>query len=720
MKEEQEEIHLRDYWKVILKRRNSVLTFFSVIVIVVTIGTLTTTPVYKATTRLLIDREYKNLAELREIYYYDPYSEDYYQTQYELIKSTATAMRVVKNLNLEENPEFNTALKKTEIGFFHSLLIGIRKIFSSNQTTDKREAFDITTLLARKIQGGLRVEPVKNSRIVNISFEYPEPRLAAAIADGVANAYVEQVLDIKMGTARQAVEWMTKKIEEQKKKLEESQQALQAYMKDKDIVELENKEAVTPLKLQNLSYQLIQAEAKRREAEALYNQVKGLGDNTSEALAVPAIAGDPVVQALRTEEIKIEKEIIEMSKKFGEKHPQMVRLREDLRAVRGKIASEVKRAIQAIKNDYELAKSKETSLRHQFAQGKGEALALSEKAIQYGVLKREVESNQQMYEALLKRVKETSIIEEVKPFNISIIDRAEIPKSPVRPRKILNILLSMIVGIFGGIGVAFFLEYLDNTFKVPDDVEERLSIPLLGVIPLIKDLESQEKRLELLSHLDQSSTVSEAYRSLRTSILLSSVEPIKSIVITSPLEDEGKTTTAVNLAISLAQLDKMVLLVDADLRKPKLHDVFGVDNSTGLSSFLTRQVIKEITRESGITNLSLITSGPIPPNSSELLSSKRMREFIDLVIDKFDMVIFDAAPLITVTDASILSTLVDGTVIVVRSGKTTFDVAKRGVKLLKDINSRILGAVLNGFDTSREGYEYLYPYYYSYGVEKKD
>lgn len=718
MKEEQEEIHLRDYWKVIQKRRGSVLTFFSVIVIVVTIGTLTTTPVYRATTRVLIDREYKNLAEIKEVYY-DPYSEDYYQTQYELIKSTATAMRVVKNLNLEQNPEFNTVLKKTEIGLFRSFLAGVRNIFSSGSKTEKNEVTDNATVLARKIQGGLRVEPVKNSRIVNISYEYPEPRLAAAIADGIANAYVEQVLDIKMGTARQAVEWMTKKIEEQKKKLEESQQALQAYMKDKDIVELENKEAVTPLKLQNLSYQLIQAEAKRREVEALYNQVKGLGNNTSEALTVPAIAGDPVIQALRTEEIKIEKDIIEMSKKFGEKHPQMVRLKEDLRAVREKITSEVKRAIQAIKNDYELAKAKETSLRHQFAQGKGEALALSEKAIQYGVLKREVESNQQMYEALLKRVKETSIIEEVKPFNISIIDRAEIPKSPVKPRTLLNILLSIIVGTFGGVGIAFFLEYLDNTFKTPDDVEEKLSVPLLGVIPFVKVSELQDKRVELLTHLEQKSNLSEAYRSLRTSILLSSVEPIKSIVITSPLEGEGKTTTAVNLAISLAQLDRMVLLVDADLRKPKLHAVFGLDNATGLSNFLTRQVIKEIIRESGIPNLGVITSGAIPPNSSELLSSKRMREFIDLVKEKFDVVIFDAAPLITVTDASILSTLVDGTVVVVRSGKTTFDVAKRGVKLLKDINSRILGSVLNGLDTTREGYEYLYPYY-SYGIERRD
>lgn len=719
MNEGQEEIHLRDYWKVVLKRRNSVLTFFSVIVIIVTIGTLTTTPVYKATTRVLIDREYKNLAEIKEVYY-DPYSEDFYQTQYELIKSTATAMRVVKNLNLEQNPEFNPALKKPEVGLFQSFLGGIKNIFRSGSKTDKNEITDNATALARKIQGGLKVEPVKNSRIVNISYEYPEPRLAAAIADGIANAYVEQVLDIKMSTARQAVEWMTRKIEEQKKKLEESQQALQAYMKDKDIVELENKEAVTPLKLQNLSYQLIQAEAKRREAEALYNQVKGLGNNTPEALTVPAIAGDPVIQALRTEEIKIEKDIIEMSKKFGEKHPQMVRLKEDLRAVRDKIASEVKRAIQAIKNDYELAKAKETSLRHQFAQGKGEALALSEKAIQYGVLKREVESNQQMYEALLKKLKETSIIEEVRPFNISIIDRAEVPKYPIRPRKLLNILLSIIVGLFGGIGIAFFLEYLDNTFKTPDDVEEKLSVPLLGVIPFVKVSELQDKKIELLTHLDHKSSISEAYRSLRTSLLLSSVEPIKSLVITSPLEDEGKTTVAVNLAISFAQLDKMVLLVDADLRKPKLHAVFGLDNTTGLSNFLTRQVIKEIIRESGITNLSVITSGPIPPNSSELLSSKRMREFIDLVKEKFDIVIFDAAPLITVTDASILSTLVDGTIVVIRSGKTTFDVAKRGLKLLRDINSRILGSVLNGLDTTREGYEYLYPYYYSYGVEKKD
>lgn len=716
-KMQEEEIHLRDYWKVIAKRSNSVITFFAVIVVVVTIGTLTTTPVYRAGTRVLIDRENQNFANLRDVYY-DIYAEDYYHTQYELIKSTAVAYKAVKNLNLEGNPDFNPAARRSEtedLGI--SGILG--SIFRTKKAPEDSKRDDPVYALAKKVQGGLRVEPVKNSRIVNISYEYHDPKLAAAIANGVAAAYVEQVLDIKMGTAKQAVEWMSKKIDEQKKLLEDSQRALQEYMKNKDIVELENKEALTPQKLQNLSYQLILAEAKRKEAEALFNQVRGLGNNLAEALTVPVIAGDTVMQALRTEEIKIEKDIMEMSKKYGEKHPQMIRLREDLRALRERMTSEARRVITATKNDYELAKAKEAGLRNSLAQGKGEAMALSEKAIQYGVLKREVESNQQIYDALLKRIKETSLIEEVKSFNIYIIDRAEVPKSPVRPRKILNILLSVIVGLFGGVGIAFFLEYIDNTFKKPEDVEEKLSVPLLGVVPLMRSADVQEGGFETLSHTNQKSNISETYRALRTSILLSAVEPVRSIAVSSSVEGEGKTTTAMNLAITLAQMEKLVLLVDADLRKPKVHSVFGMDNSIGLSSYLARQVVQDMIKPSPVPNLSVITSGPLPPNPSELLGSERMKEFLGIVNEKFDIVVFDTAPLITVTDTTILSDMVDGTVLVIRSGRTTFDVAKRAVRLLRDIDAKILGVVLNSMDTAKEGYKYLYPYYYQYGSDKE-
>lgn len=718
----QEEIHLRDYWKVILKRRNSFLTFFAVLVVVVTIGTLTTTPVYRATTRVLIDKESQNMVNLRDVYYYDPiYAEDYYQTQYELIKSTAVAYKVVKNLNLDKRPEFNAAIK-TKAG--SGALGGFLKLFGggSGEVKNAPETASGDTLLglARKVQGSLRVEPVKNSRIVNISFEYPDPALAAALADGIADAYIEQVLDIKMGTAKQAVEWMTKKIDEQKTKLDESQRLLQDYIKDKDIIALETKDSVTPQKLQSLSSQLILAETKRRETEALYNQVRGMTQNLTEALTLPVIAGDPIIQSLRAEEIKKEKDIIEMSKKFGEKHPQMIRMKEDLRGLREKMASETKRVITSIRNDYELSKAREASLRNLFAQGRGEALVLSEKSIQYGALKREVESNQQIYEALLKRIKETSLVEEVKSFNIFIVDRAEAPKGPIKPRRFLNILLSIIVGALGGVGIAFFLEYLDNTFKTPEDIEGKLALPLLGIIPVIKTSDIHEGVVETVAHANRKSNISETYKALRTSLLLSSVDPVGSFLVTSVIENEGKTTTATNLSITFSQLEKKVLLVDADMRKPKVHSVFGVDNSLGLSSFLTGQTTTEVIKESGIPNLSIVTAGPLPPNPSELLSSKRMRDFLEAVAETFDVVIFDTPPIVTVTDTMILSDLVSGTVLVIRSGKTTFDVAQRGAKLLRDAKAKILGVVLNAMDTEKEGYRYLYPYYYyQYGPEKE-
>ena len=718
-----EPLHIRDYLKVIFKRRNSVITFAAVITIVVSVGALRETPIYRGTTRVLIDKEGSNIVNLREPYYEGYYSEDYYRTQYELIKSTAVALKVVKNLNLDKNPEFNGTSRKRNIGIASGFwsLFGSKKEESKSEIkiNDVNNTDDPSLGFARMVQGGLRVDPVKNSRIVNISYEHPDPLLSAAIANGVANAYVEQVLDIKMGTTRHAVEWMTKKLDEQKAKLEESQRAIQDYAKNKDIVAIENKETITPKKIENLSSQLMAAEAKRRETEALYNQVKGLSANPLEALTIPAIAGDPVIQSLREEEIKNEKQIAEMSRKIGDRHPQMIKLKGDLKSVREKMSSEITRVISALKNEYELSKANESSLKTLFAQGKGEAMALSEKSMRYDVLKRELETNQQIYEALLKRVKETTLVEEVKSFNIYIVDKAEVPKGPVRPNTFKNILIALVLGLCGGVGIAFFFEYLDNTFKGPQDIEEKLALPLLGIVPLIKKPDVQDGRIETLLLNNQKSNIAESYKALRTSLLLSSGEPIKSVVVTSSVEDEGKTTTAINIAVSFAQLEKKVLLVDADLRKPKVHTMLGIDNSVGLSVYLSRQTLQENIRGTKMPNLSVLSAGPLPPNPSELLSSRSMKDFLEHATNHFDIVVFDSAPLITVTDTTILSALVDGTVLVVKSGKTTVDIAKRGLKVLMDANIKILGAVLNGMDTEKEGYRYLYPYYYQYGQERK-
>lgn len=339
--------------------------------------------------------------------------------------------------------------------------------------------------------------------------------------------------------------------------------------------------------------------------------------------------------------------------------------------------------------------------------------------MQLDVLKHEVDTNQQIYEALLKRVKETTLVEEVKSFNIYILDKAEIPKSPLKPKTFKNILLAIMLGLGGGVGVAFFLEYLDNTFKGPEDIEEKLALPLLGIVPLIKKTDAGDGPIESLVLTNQKSAVGESYKALRTSVLLSSGDPVKSFVVTSSVENEGKTTTAINLAISFAQLEKKVLLVDADLRKPKVHTILGLDNAVGFSSYLSRQTVHENIRETGMPNLSFLSAGPLPPNPSELLSSRRMKDFLEIITNSFDIVVFDSPPLITVTDTLILSAQTDGTLMVVKSGSTTFDIAKRGLKLLMDANIKILGAVLNGMDTEKEGYRYLYPYYYQYGHEKK-
>ncbi len=727
---EEQEIHLRNYWRVIYKRRGTVLTFFIVLVVVVAIGSLTTTPIYRATTKMLIERENPNIINLRDMYYFDTY-EDYYQTQYEIIKSTAVAEKVVKNLSLDRNPEFNTALRHASRGLLGSIIYGIKGLFhmdnAQKTTSEPVQITEETELaLAKQILGPLKVEPIKNSHIINISYEYRDPRLAAAIADGVAQAYMQQMFDIKMGVTKETIGWMTDKIEEQKKKLEDSENALYAYMKGANIADIESKGgSATPQKLQELATQLVMAETKRKDAEALYNQVKGLSDSPDRALVVPEVAADPVVQSLRANEIKTETEIMELKTKFGEKHPKMIRLREDLKAIKDREASEVKRVIAAIKSNYELTRSKEANLRSLLGENKAEAIALSEKSIQYSMLKRDVETNQQIYETLLKRLKETSLTEGAKSINIWVVDKAEVPKGPISPRMQMNIMLAIIVGLFGGVGIAFFLEYLDNTIKTPEDVEEKLKLPFLGAIPKIRLDEVTGGKIEGLPHTDPKSTISEAYRAIRTGLLLSSTErPYKKLMAASLAPDEGKTATVLNLAITIAQTDKSVVIVDADLRKPKMHLLFDRDNRLGLSNYLAGLTeLKTILKETYVPGLSVITSGPLPPDPAELISSRRMKELLQGLTGDFDVIIIDSPPLLPVTDAAILSSHADGVILIVKGGKTTVDMIKRGIKALSDINAKIIGVVINAVDMDKEDYYlHYYPYHqYYYGDrEKKD
>ncbi|HMK49025.1 MAG TPA: exopolysaccharide transport family protein, partial [Thermodesulfovibrionales bacterium] len=525
---EEKEIHLRDYLKIIFKRRYTVLTFFAIVFIVVLIGTLSSSSVYQATTKVLIEKiETANLA--MPYPYYSPYEPEFYETQYQLIKSTSVAQKVVKMLSLET--QYEAYFKKARI--------------QPSPGEGKTKA----DVLAGIISSGISVSPVKNSKIVNLSFSSTNPEFAALVANTVAKAYIEEILEMRMSSSRYSIEWMTKKAEEEKAKVQQSEQALQDYVKANDIVTVQDKVALTPEKLSEFNTQLIKAETKRKELEGLYRKVSSI--SVRDAETIPSIYSDPTIQSIRAQILRAEQNVEEYSKKFGRKHPTMIKAEEDLKILEQKRNQEIKRAISSIKNEYELARSQEGALRQALASTKAEALQVSEKFVQYGVLSREVETNRQLYDALIKKLKEQSVTEQVQTVNVWVVEKAEKPASPIRPRRMMNVLLSMIVGLFGGIGLAFFFEYLDNTIKGHEDAELRLGIPVLGTVPL---LEIKDESIEDIILKEPQSVYSESYKTIRTGILLSSAsKPPQNILVTSMGPSEGKTVTSVNLSITIAR-----------------------------------------------------------------------------------------------------------------------------------------------------------------------
>lgn len=695
---EEQEIHLRDYLKIIYKRRYSVYTFFTIVFIVVLIGTLSTTPIYKASTKVLIEKV--EPANLTLPYpYYAPYEPEFYETQYQLIKSTSVALKVVKALSLENTYEL----------YFKGEKINPR----GNKTK--------ADILADIISSGIVVTPVKNSKIVTISFMSTNPEFAALVANSVAKAYIEEILDMRMSSSRYSIEWMSKKAEEEKAKLEKSEKALQEFMKANDIVTLQDRLAITPEKLSEFNTQLIRAEMKRKELEGLYNKVSSI--SIKDAETIPYIASDPTIQSLRNQKLKAEQNIEELSKKYGSKHPAMLKAQEELKVIDLKREQEIKRVIASIKNEYELARNNENTLRRTLAGTKSEAISMNEKYIQYNTLAREVETNRQLYDALIKKLKEESVTQQVQTVNVWVVEKAEKPDSPVKPRKFLNILLGIIVGLFGGVGLAFFFEYLDNTVKTPEDVESRIGVPVIGAVPL---LEEKGENIEEIILKEPQSVYSESYKSIRTGILLSSAtKPPQNILITSMAPEEGKTVTSVNLSLTIARSGYSVVLVDSDLRKPRVHQIFRLNNMSGLSTYLAGATPDiDTILKTPLMNLTVIPAGPLPPNPSELLSSQRMTKLFETLNERFDLAILDSPPLMTVTDGLILSNLVDGTIIVVRAGKTTYDILKRGLKLLDgrrktDTVSHVLGIVINGFDVKNAD-QYYYKYYNYYPSEKEE
>ena len=723
---EEREVHLLEYWRIIFKHRWTVLTFFIIIATTVTIHALTLTPAYRASATIKIDRERPQILSFQEIgspggLLYDP---EFMGTQQKLLQSRSLAKRVADMLKASGQPIVGGQARPASSEKKDGLLSWLRNPFSRQKAFTPQASGDQSlapqtaeSQQANSLSGMLTVEPVKSSHLVNITFTTPSPSLSARLANAWAKAFIDQSLELKYNAATQASEWLSKQLQEILTTLGQSEAKLHAFANEKGILTIGEKKDIVTTKLADLSGALTKAQDERITKEALYRQSQGMGFES-----IPVVLENDLISNLKTEYYKLDSEYQRQSETFKPEYPKMVRMREGISQLKRRLDTEIRRIIDAIKQEYEAAVRKEQLLHAAVDDQKRLAIKLNQNFAQYDILKREVDTNRQLYASLLERQKQAGVSQGLATSNVQIVDMAEPPSGPYSPNRTKRMLLGIVLGLTIGIGMAFFFDYLDNTVKSPEELERALGIPSLALIPALSPVTSRKAIegdqngkpvFELIAHRDLRSILTEAFRTLRTSILFSSPgSPPKSILFTSAQPSEGKTGASINTAIILSQLGGTVLLIDADMRRSTCHKFLQIQSRPGLSDYLTGHAdLASTIKQTALPHLALLPAGTIPVNPAELLASSRMKETIDLLSQRFDYIIVDSPPVLGVADALILSTVAKGVVLVVRAGHTPREMVQRAMKNLLELNATVLGTVLNKLDV-RYGYPYYYNYYY--------
>jgi polysaccharide biosynthesis transport protein len=706
------EPHLYDYLLTLRKHQWLILSFLVVVVTIVTIATFRMEPVYTASAKIEIDRENTNILPFQGADSYDLMIDldNYIETQSRILTSETLALQTIR-----QNPDF----------------------FGNNSS----EAIATGSLENQKLPpeigaflGSLTVRRVPNTRLMEVSFESTKPVKAAEILNAHLRNYIEDNYKSRYEATESASKWLQEELQELGEKVRKSEDARIQYERNNQIWAVDDKNDknnVTTERLSDLNKQLTDAQSDSLKKQALYEFAK-----SGDVDAVPQLRESPALQELQRKHADLAIQYSDLVNQYGPNYPKVQRLQIQMKEVDDQMARERKGIVAQLESEYREAKQHEDLLARALDQQKSEVNAMSEKMIQYNVLRREAEANKALYDSLQTKLKEAQISSGLKSSNIRIVDPAMIPSTPSRPAKTRNIALAFLVGLVGGIGLALLREYLDNTVKTPDDIETLAKLPSLAVVPSFAEgsveakrngfLRSSsgnghEKRIELVAQHLPKSQMSEAFRALRTALLLSQPDhPPQVILVTSALPREGKTTAAANLAVTLAQLGDKTVLVDADLRKPGVGRLLnlGTGKYAGLSSYLAGVSTLDlvIIPHPAIPNLAAIPTGPLPPNPADLLSSNRLADAITELRKKFKFIVIDSPPIMAATDAVILSVQTDGVLLVVRSGETPKEAFTRTRDLLASVKCNLLGVVLNAVDSSAPDYYYSYRYYpYSYG-----
>jgi succinoglycan biosynthesis transport protein ExoP len=748
-------INFRAIWRTVMKRKWLILVIVFIVTSAATIEVYRTKSIYKATASIEVRKDATTLVKTQNLVVQTD-DTDTMNTYMYMIKSRPLLLRVAESLKLDQNPKFFDVSSRKSIA--EAMQTIFNRVRSSNEpklpTPIKNiPATDLTKEMSPEekakwspyagvIGGGLSVDQLPAARLIMVSYIHTDPETAAAVANTVSQHFIEQNFKSKTENFTKTSEWLDRTTRELKAKVEQAEEAQANYLRDNDMSFVgktaESSGNLGTDKFLHFYEQVQRAEAERALKQSLYEEVK-----KGNILALPEVFADTQMGELQKKlrELKVLKSQLEVN--YGEKHPKMIEVNEQIATVARQIESNVGTLESKLKAEYEKALREEKQLKSILERSKTEATQQNRAEIEYNMLKQEVDTQRTLYNEFLTKTSQVDLQRIEQNNNLQLAEPAEAPTAPIGPDRLKTIMTWMLLSLAAGVGLAFFLDYLDNTIKTVEDVSQYAQLPALGVIPAmggrnIRKLAGVKKggstalakssnggALTMpgqIAALESRSSVAEAYRVLRTSVMLSSAGgPPKMILVTSGQPGEGKTTTTVNTAVSLAQLGASVLIIDCDLRKPSTHKVFGVDHSRGVSTYLSRNVpLEDLIQKLPVPNLSLLACGPIPPNPAELISSEKMKSMLEQLSERYDHILIDSPPLMHVTDPVILSTMVEGVIIVVQAGRSTRDVVRRARQELTTVGAKIFGVVLNNVDFARDGYDdyYYSRYYESYGNDR--
>ena len=714
--------------RILRKRKWIILACLITIFSLVTIASLKLPKVYEANGTIEINKpdaslNFQNSATF-SLDYFDPTE---LETDMKILQSDLLALQVIRDLNLDRHTEFSGQAPPSP---------------SPDLAPDPLQADPSRASAAiGDFKGSLRVNLSPNTRIIEVHYRSRDPQLAATVVNTLMQTYVENNFKARFDSTMQASDWLQRQLVDLQMKVETSQEKLVRYQREHEILGIDEKQNITMTKLDELNKQLTSAESERMDKESLYRLVES-GDPDAIAASAGGIddaaagsqSASQLLETLRAKQADVKIQAADLSTQFGPSYPKLTQLNNQLKEIDSQIQGEMKKIASKVRGQYTTALQRENMLHDALEKQKQEANKLNESAIEYTLLKRDVETNRQLYEGLLQKLKEAGVSAGLKSNNFRIVDSARPPTGPIEPNIPRNLMFAVVLGLASGVGLAFLLEGLDNTVRTTDQAQMISGLASLGMIPLGSKsaregpnpkrlvIAASKEAVELVTQVRPQSQMAESYRALRTSLLLSNVgAPPKVIMVTSALPQEGKTTTSINCAVVLAQKGGRVLLIDADLRRPSIHKTLGMGPHSGLSNVLTGSTtLNDATRSAILPNLFVLAAGTPPPDPAELLASSKMRDVLAELREQYDHIVIDTPPSLSVTDAVVLSPRADAVVLVIRSGQTTKQALRRSRDILTQVNAKVVGVLLNAVDLSSPDYYYYYEYQGKYARYYRD